>query len=254
MIWFVLLLTGFGMEAFFLYPFVSSEEGMHRIKKQWSHETELRWRMAQFAFPIFALVSLGLAAHSNHLCILTTVLGLWKFGFPESLTFLYDGIFVPSSEHENHPPHRRIENLLNGFGVVIHHTSASSIIAFVLVGVITPSRNVMDPIFILILQHCFVMVRYIHEPTYIVVCLVLEAFFEWAVLSHFEALCANHWTTAVAGATMLLAHWLFLIAGAIYLFYKVMLSHQSPETTSPAALLKSATRDVPAIEESVLSV
>uniref|UniRef100_A0A7S2YTA9 Uncharacterized protein n=1 Tax=Entomoneis paludosa TaxID=265537 RepID=A0A7S2YTA9_9STRA len=250
--WFIELITGFGMEAFFLYWFVVSgdrdeEEGIKETRTpKWSYKTDLCWRMAQFVFPIFALVSFGLAAHGNYFCILTTVIGLWKFGFPESLTYLHSGggIFQKNTKRVL-PFHSCLENLLNGLGVVIHHASASSIIAFVVVGVVTPDRSVMDPIFILFLQHCFVMLRYIHKPIYISVCLFLEVFFEWAVISHMEALCINHWTAAMAGVTMLFAHWLFVLAGALNVFYGVTMFRQEqqgvlnskakyePESTEP---------------------
>jgi len=42
-----------------------------------------------------------------------------------------------------------------------------------------------------------------------------EIYFEFVMFSVFEFLVLNHWTASLAGGTMLVAHWLYFITGAI---------------------------------------
>jgi len=248
-IWVTLIVTGFGMEGFVLSGLKMSsssciddvESNIKDHHRWWSPKIQLLWQFSQFLFPILAIVSFGLATHGNYLSILTTAIGLWKFGFPETLSCLSAAIFCRKEKGSKLVSRQllmRLENLLNGCGTVIHHTSASLVIAFVLVGAITASRDVSDPILILFMQHLFVLLRYVNRFSYIVITIVLEVWFEWAVISHFENLCANHTAAAIAGMTMLVAHWMYLLAGGLNLLSGLLF----PDGTNVAGI---ATRKTP---------
>jgi hypothetical protein len=45
--------------------------------------------LAQFAFCSFLLTSVGLAQAQNYTAIPFLILGLWKFGFPETLLYFH---------------------------------------------------------------------------------------------------------------------------------------------------------------------
>ena len=64
----------------------------------------------------------------------------------------------------------------------------------------------------------FVLVKYSNGLAYAFVEIVLEGYFEWAVFSSFEAYYVEqNWICRQAAASMLVAHWIFLIAGAMTL-------------------------------------
>eukprot|EP00977_Amphora_coffeiformis_P003522 scaffold674_cov130-Amphora_coffeaeformis.AAC.1 len=111
----------------------------------------------------------------------------------------------------------RVAYILNGTGLVVHHAAAALFISMVLAGVITPERDLLSPPLIVVMQHWFVNVRYVSQSIYITIELVLEFFFQWTILSNFEHFSSNHWTAALVGATMLVTHWFFFIAGGIEL-------------------------------------
>ena len=89
-----------------------------------------------------------------------------------------------------------------------------------LTDVMTPNRHITSPILALVLQHSFVFLGDVYEPAYIALQLGLEIWFEWVVLSDFQYLISNHWTTAFAASTMLLAHWLYVIAAGMNLLLR----------------------------------
>jgi len=101
-----------------------------------------------------------------------------------------------------------------------------------LVGVAKPEQSVFDSILILCIQHVFVMLRYFHKNIYIIIQTVLEAWFEWSVLSNYESFLNNHWTIALAASVMLFAHWLYFAAAMLSLV------GTSPEPESASKYLK----------------
>lgn len=74
-VWATVLIAGLGLEIFVWYHFLQF----------WSNTREALWRFSQFIFPLMLVTSLGLALHRNFLALPILVVGLWKFGFPETL-------------------------------------------------------------------------------------------------------------------------------------------------------------------------
>jgi hypothetical protein len=74
-VWVGVLIAGLGLEIFVWYHFLQF----------WSKAREGLWRFSQFIFPLLLVTSLGLALHQSFLALPILVVGLWKFGFPETL-------------------------------------------------------------------------------------------------------------------------------------------------------------------------
>jgi len=134
----------------------------------------------------------------------------WKFGFPETWTYLYLAIYGKFETKS-----QRMANFLNGLGLVIHHSAMALCVCFLLVGSIAPDRAVVSSTFILLVQHWFVLLKYVNSLAYSVMELVLEVWFEWMIFSQFEYFYPNHWSAAVAGASMIVAHWMYIVAAGI---------------------------------------
>jgi hypothetical protein len=116
----------------------------------------------------------------------------------------------------------------------------------ILAGAVTPDDHVVSCILLLLMQHWFVLVRHISNTLYIILELTLELWFEWTIISEFQNLASNHWTASckfpfllfvtshhscislsssvffftVAAGVMLVAHWEYLLAAGIDLFFK----------------------------------
>lgn len=204
-VWVTVLVAGLGSELSVWLMFLQSG---------WNKQLESRWKMAQFVFPLFAVISLGLAVHQNYMALLFLVLGLHKFGFPETLLYMYSALYV-----DTHTTLARVGDFIDSVGTGLHHASASLLICVLVGGVIKPSRHILDPIVVLVIQHWFVLLQHVHRPAYILIELLLEIWFEWSVLSQFEVYTYKlHWTVPLAAAAMLVAHWLYVIAACIGLF------------------------------------
>ena len=67
--WISVVCTGIGLEVFMV---------LFVLKNGWTTAHEKQWKVAQFLFPILALVTLGLASARNYLSLLTLVIGCWK--------------------------------------------------------------------------------------------------------------------------------------------------------------------------------
>lgn len=74
-VWVTVLIAGLGLEIFVWYHFLQI----------WCRAREGLWRFAQFIFPLLLVTSLGLATHQEFWTLPILVVGLWKFGFPETL-------------------------------------------------------------------------------------------------------------------------------------------------------------------------
>jgi hypothetical protein len=131
------------------------------------------------------VTALGLALSRNFLALPIMVLGLWKFGFPETLMHLFLSIY-PTPEATKM---KRVADFLKGAGTALHHGAASMIISMVVVGVIPASRFVLDCSLILMMQHWFVMLNYYSPSLYCAIELVLEYYFEWIVFCKYSPRC-----------------------------------------------------------------
>lgn len=167
LVWLTVLVSGLGLEVFVWWKFL----------QVWSAEREAMWRFAQFIFPLMIMTALGLAIHQNFWALPIMVIGLWKFGFPETLMHLYLGMFSKAPFGL-----LRIADLIDGTGTVLHHGAASMIVSMIVVGVIPPSRYVFNCNLILVMQHLLVMVAYLSPTIYTGLVLLLEYYFEWIIM------------------------------------------------------------------------
>ena len=166
LVWITILLSGLGIEVFVWYHFLQA----------WCSDRETMWRFVQFIFPLMLVTALGLGLSHDFLALPILVLGLWKFGFPETLMYLYLGLFSKRNSKIT-----RLLDFLNGAGTVIHHGAASMIVAMLVVGVIPPSRYVLNCALILAVEHWIVLVAYANKPLYAGIALVLEYYFQWII-------------------------------------------------------------------------
>ena len=90
-----------------------------------------------------------------------------------------------------------------------------------LIGVVDQQQFIIDPILILCVQHLFVLYRHANKNIYILIEIVLEAWFEWSILSNYENIVRNHWTVVLATSVMLFAHWMYFAAGGLSLLNAV---------------------------------
>jgi uncharacterized protein YjeT (DUF2065 family) len=203
-LWMTALLAGLGCELLFWFKLI--DQG------GWSEEQESLWWVAQFFFPLWASTCLGLALQKNYLALPFLVFGLFKFGMPETLSYMYTALYQQSKSTL-----ARIGDFLNSTGTVLHHSSAILLITLLLSGVVPPSRHIVAPILLLTMQHWFVLVKYMNFWAYAALEIVLEIWFEWVLLSEFQYLHSVHWTLLVAGLGMLVAHWIYLAAATLEL-------------------------------------
>lgn len=130
---------------------------------------------------------------------------------------------------------KKVKDLLNGLATVLHHSSASLIIASFLTGALVPDRYILDPIFLLVIQHWFALLKYLHDTSYVVIETILEVFFQWSVISQMEQLVYRHtWLAYTSACGMMVAHWLYFIAGFIGRF---IVHHTDDETNWESGLM-----------------
>ena len=198
--WVTVMLAGIGLEIFLWVHYL----------QEWGDSRELLWKFAQFIFSLLLATALGLAAHQDFLALPILVVGLWKFGFPETIMYTYLGMFGREL-----PWVKRSSDLLNGVGTVVHHGAVALVVVMALVGVVAPTRHAWNVTLIMIIQHWVVLLKYVNKWAYAAVELALEAWFEWTVISDFYFIRESNWTAALAAGVMLFAHWLYLIAGGL---------------------------------------
>jgi len=207
-IWFTVVLTGIGLEILVWVRYLQAWTSDGNIRA--NAEREFWWRCSQFVFPIVTMTALGLASTHNFLALPLTVVGLWKFGFPETINHLYLAIYDTNTSRLE-----RAANLLNGIGSLVHHSAGALLLVSLLNGLSPTTRYFLSPSLVLIMQHWFALLSYSNKFLYSSLTLVWEFWFEWLLLSHLEALLSQHWVVGIGACAMLFAHWLYLIAGAI---------------------------------------
>lgn len=200
-LWATIVLTGIGME-FFCYSLL--------IKDAWDLNTENRWRFVQFLFPLLASSAVGMAHRNNFWTLPLITLTLYKFGFPETILYLYSGLFDESLNVG-----LRWKEMLDGIGTVTHHSSAALYITMVLVQIIPSTRSTIEVVIPVLVQHWFVLLRYRYRHVYMAVEILLEVWFEWTVLSLLEEVHKEHWVAGIVAASMLVSHWMYFIAGGL---------------------------------------
>jgi phage shock protein PspC (stress-responsive transcriptional regulator) len=209
-IWATVVMAGIGLE---LLVWTSV------LKDGWSYKTEAKWKFAEFAFPLLGAMTLGLAADHNYMALIFLVTGMFKFGFPEVLTYMYAALYMTDTQKEGR--YHWISQFLNSVGLITHHAACGMCVSMMLNSVITPDRHIIGPALLLLMQHWFALLKYACFPMYVVLQLFLEFWFEWALFSEFQFWIANHWTAGLVAGTMLMAHWMLFLAGALVLVLKM---------------------------------
>ena len=114
--WLVVVSSGLGLEILFWATFLSSA--------RWSEAMQKRWIWAQCTFSLLVAAAVGLATSHNFLGIIVLTVSVWKFGFPETWTYVVLGLW----DFELSRAHRaanifewagsRFPSRCNGFGCV----------------------------------------------------------------------------------------------------------------------------------------
>jgi uncharacterized protein YjeT (DUF2065 family) len=205
-LWVTIIVTGLGFEfvAFLMF-----------LPAKWTGKLQSYWILAQSLFALLVATAVGMAISHNYAALLVFVVGMWKFGFPQTITIMYLALNDTSLRRL-----KRIGFFVNAIGLITHHTAGGLAISMSLPGVLNTvnGRVVLDVIVIAMMQHWVFFLRYVNKNTYVALEIILEMWFEWVTLSNLEGLFANHWTAALFGGTFLVSHWCFLVAGAIELF------------------------------------
>jgi hypothetical protein len=206
-LWMTVVLAGIGMELLVWTTF---------LKDGWSCDTEVKWKFAEFAFPMVGATAFGLALHHDYMALIFLVVGTFKFGFPEILTYMNAALYLTDPQKKE-GRYLWISAFLNSVGLITHHSACAFFVGMMLNFVITPDRYIIGPVLLLLMQHWFALLKYVSFPVYVGMQLFLEFWFEWTLLSGYQFIIANHWTAALAFGTMLVAHWMIFLAGALEL-------------------------------------
>ena len=199
-IWFTMTILGLCMEFFVYVVFLR--------KQPWTRTRETVWRLTQALYTLAGITSLGLALSGNYLALILMTLTIWKWGFPEILTYFMHALGRYGSRAS------KATSWVYGVGLVMHHTGACMAIAFITVGVIPLNRHVMA-VFLPTLQHWYVLLRYVSPTVYTIVRMISEMWLEWCMISNFQYLHALHWSASHVNSIMLLAQWTCVLGSAL---------------------------------------
>ena len=164
------------------------------------------WKAAAFTFPLF--VTIALVSHAFW-GLLFLVLGLWKCGSPETLVFLL------MARNKSYSCVFRAQCAMNFLGTLLHHSATSLLVVSLTTHSEFLDRNVLSCTLPLVVQHWFVLSRYIDVRLYVVLELLIEVVWEWEVLFNVTAFHCHSWNILLIAYTMLVAHWLYLSAATL---------------------------------------
>ena len=99
------VLTGLGME-YLVWRML--------LNGGWDEDTENKWKVAQFVFPILVATSVGLATTGNYLCLPIMAVSMFKMGFPETILFLYSAL-----HEKEHGFVKRLVDFVRGMGNIV---------------------------------------------------------------------------------------------------------------------------------------
>lgn len=204
------------------------------LKKGWTKETEKAWMFAQFFFPMVVTAAIGMSTHQNYAAIIVLVPGVWKGGLPETV------MYFCSSMYNNEPDRKfiaRVADFLNGLGTAVHHSSVALCVSLFLTGVAPPTPATLMCVMPPLMQHWFALLQCCNSTLCMVVVLTIEVWFEWTIFSTFHEIAMSHWSMALCPAALLVAHWIYLVAGALELYT----GKNGRDKTSPQCLLHQET-------------
>ena len=141
------------------------------------------WLVSQLIFPLFLMVAL----YSNsEFGLPVLVVGLWKCGMPETISALSIGLQLCSRARgglATMPPVERFAYLLDGVGLLTHHTSAVWVVSCLVThygGSL--DRHILSCTLPLVVQHWFSLLRYESlTNTFLALTLCAEALWQWEV-------------------------------------------------------------------------
>lgn len=197
-LWIICMFTGLCLELFFgthIVQYFETNESMHWL-----------WVYSNFLFPI--LTTYACMSHT-YLSAPMLVFGMFKFGFPEINAYL-------------HRAYSRKKlticwwaDSFNGWGTLLHHSSAIWVFVSLLTKLITWERYLFLVLLIVELQHVVAILRYIHSRTYVFLTLLLEFWFEVEIINILYLAGEKDFTFQLACLTLLESHWMYLIGGAL---------------------------------------
>lgn len=167
---------------------------------------EIFWKAAAFTFPLF--VTIALVSHS-YWGLFFLVFGLWKCGSPETIVFLL------MARSRNYRWLFRLQCALNFLGTLLHHSATSLLVVSLTTGTEFLDRNVLSCTLPLVVQHWFVLMRYVDIRLYLLTELAIEFVWEWEVIWNITSYTCHSWNIVMIAATMLVAHWLYLTAATL---------------------------------------
>lgn len=197
-LWFICVFTGLCLELYFgtlIVQHFETHESMHWL-----------YVYSNFLFPILTTVSC--MAHS-YLSIFPFVFGLFKFGFPEINAYLY------RASSQKLFSIGWCADTLNGWGTLIHHSSALMCYMVLLTNLISWERYLFVALLIVEFQHVVAILRFIRFRTYVILTLLLEAWFEVEVISILSLAGEKDILFQLACLSMLESHWMYLLAGIL---------------------------------------
>jgi len=144
-------------------------------------------------------------------------IGLWKFGFPETVNAL-----VMFFTADNKFSFRAIAFLVDGYGTLLHHFSTSFTLVALMMHMFPRDRALTSACIVPIMQHMFILVKYHAHNTYLALELALEFWFQWEVIWNIPAFESHYGLTITRigrgmAMTMLLAHWLYLLGSVLHM-------------------------------------
>ena len=200
------VIAGIGLELRSIWNFPQSIE-------DWKDNHSSNYKIKALLQPLMSSATLYLSATRNGLSILTTVTSLWKDGMPESIAFVYAALFHPDKGRSTFAC--RLSDFLSGTGTTMQNSGASMLASMLLTGVISPTREILDPATILVIQHWTLPLQYLNIWLYGIFAVVTEIWFEWSVFGNQNELLKEHWSAASGYLVIIAAHWFFLISAAL---------------------------------------
>ena len=200
-LWLTVCITGLGSEMVV---------GEWFVQKLSEGDGTVLWHASQLLFSLCISISLYSA---TPLGLPFTVVGLWKFGFPETIGAYRRAWLGGASRVDG------LKEFMNGMGVTLHHTSSAWLIVGITTGLFVPrTRAIMAVSLPLVGQHLGVLVKYHNLGLYVLINLVLEIWWEWELFQQQQQLTrARGYHVSIHGCslTMLFAHWLYWSAALL---------------------------------------
>merc|ERR1712157_372160 len=100
-------MSGIGLEFLAGYHFLKHSDAVDKIH-------EHMWYIAQFMFPFMILTSMALARTRNSWSFFFGILGMWKFGFPETVLPVSKTLMADQFTWQC------LSDMLNAFGTLAH--------------------------------------------------------------------------------------------------------------------------------------